>query len=139
MPGPGSQAWSKADQIGGKTRRERKQDARTAEAATMRACYRLVDARDGGQCRVCKKRASPTATTLLERMHRHHMVYRSRGGTHEPENVLSVCSGCHDAIHVRLDLRVEGDANARDAITGKLAGVKVERYTEQGWKVEKWV
>lgn len=105
----------------------------------MRLCYRRVDTRDEGRCRVCLRRGNPEATTLLDRLHRHHMVYRSRGGEHLPENVLSVCKACHDAIHVTATLRVSGDAEAVDAVTGKLAGVVVERVTDAGWTVEKWV
>jgi hypothetical protein len=139
MPGPGSVAFSKLDQSGGKSRRQAKADKRAEEAAELKSCYRIVDARDGGRCRVCNRRASPQATTLLDRMHRHHMVYRSRGGQHESSNVVSLCAACHSAIHVEMVLRVDGDATARDAVTGALAGVQVSRYTETGWKVEKWV
>ena len=138
MPGIGSHAYSKADQLGGKTRRQSKADARAKEAAEIRACYKAVDQRDGGRCRVCRTRGNPHATTLLERLHRHHMVYRSRGGEHVTSNVVSLCSGCHEAIHVLMTLRVEGDADARDAVTGKLAGVQVSRYSESGWAVEKF-
>ena len=139
MPGPGSIALSKAKQVGG-SRVARKQAARAAEAQAIKACYREVDERDGHQCRVCRKRCNPRAISMLDRAHHHHMVYRSRGGQHVPESVITLCAACHDAIHVRMELRVTGDANARDAVTGKLAGVKVERYTvDRGWQVEKWV
>jgi hypothetical protein len=51
--------------------------------------------------------------------------------------VITVCTKHHDEIHVHATLRLEGDATARDAVTGKLAGVQVSRHTETGWKVEK--
>lgn len=138
MPGEGSIALSKAQQVGG-SRFSRKQEKRAAEAREMKACYAQVDERDGYRCRVCRKACNPRAVSLLERAHRHHMIYRSRGGEHVPECVVTLCASCHEAVHVRMELRVSGDANARDAVTGKLCGVRVERYTEQGWEVEKWV
>ncbi len=139
MPGVGSQPYSKLQQSGGKSRRQAKADKRAEEARAIRDCYKAVDARDKGRCRVCGRRGNPQATTLLDRIHRHHMIFRSRGGQHGPSNVVSLCAECHDAIHVKSTLRVDGDATARDVVTGKLAGVQVSRYTETGWRVEKWV
>jgi hypothetical protein len=116
-----------------------KQRKRTEEASQLRACYKAVDERDAGRCRVCGKRGSPTAVGLLDRLQRHHMVYRSKGGEHRSENVLSVCAACHAAIHVDGSLRVIGDADVRDAVTGKLGGVAVWRLKESGWTEEKFV
>ena len=118
------------------SRVEAKRAKRAAEAKQIRECYQAVDARDGGKCRICGRWAKPDAVGLLERMHRHHMVYRSQGGEHAPENVLSVCAACHAAIHVRGVLRVTGDANVRDAVTGAFCGVTVERLRDGGWHVE---
>lgn len=137
MPGPGSVAVPKF--VNGKTRLQEKLARRTAEAQAIRLCYRQVDQRDGGRCRVCKRRGNPYATTLLDRLHHHHLIYRSRGGTDEPENVASICAQCHDAIHTLGEMRLEGDANARDAVTGRLAGLCVQRLIDGQWQVEKWV
>jgi 5-methylcytosine-specific restriction endonuclease McrA len=137
MPGIGSIAVPKV-RPGQLSRLQAKQQRRTQEALEIRMCYRAVDERDGGRCRVCKKRGHPQATTLLDRLHRHHLIYRSRGGTHEPENVVTVCASCHDAMHVDGTLRLEGDANARDAVTNKLAGVCAMRLLDGVWQVEKW-
>jgi 5-methylcytosine-specific restriction endonuclease McrA len=114
-----------------------RQKRRTAEAATLRECYQQVDRRDEGRCRVCGRRCSPTAVAMLDRAERHHLVYRSKGGTHEPANVVTLCKFCHSAVHGGT-MRLEGDANAKDAVTGRLAGVRVERQTDTGWRVEKW-
>ena len=130
-------AISKLDSLNGKTRQARKQEARTEEAKAMRDCYALVDARDQGRCRVCGKRGSPTAVSLLDRLHRHHMIYRSRGGEHIPSAVITLCANCHAEVHVAGELRLEGDANVRDQVTFKFCGVTVSRYTESGWKVER--
>ncbi len=121
----------------GSSRVAEKKAKRAAEARAMLACYREVDRRDLGRCRVCRKRGHWGATSLLDKLHRHHMVYRSQGGEDTPENVLSVCAGCHAAIHVEGTLRVQGDANVRDAVTGKFCGVEVSRLTENGWQVER--
>ena len=29
----------------------------------------------------------------------HHRLYRSRGGTDDPINLVSLCNGCHMAVH----------------------------------------
>lgn len=136
--GIGGAPYSKLEQLGGKSRRQLKQEARAEDIRQMKACYKAVDARDGGRCRVCRTRGNPNAMTLLERLHHHHLVYRSRGGQHETDSVLLLCGDCHEAIHVTATLRLEGDADARDVVTGRLAGVQVSRYTEAGWQVEKY-
>jgi len=53
---------------------------------------RRVLARDGHRCRArgCGRR------TLLEI---HHRVPVSRGGTHDPANLVTLCHGCHQALH----------------------------------------
>ena len=49
--------------------------------------------RDGYKCQSGQKvKHSP-------RLHVHHKVFRSRGGTNEPANLLTLCSDCHDALH----------------------------------------
>ena len=130
-------AISKLDSLNGKTRQARKQEARTEEAKEIKACYAEVDKRDQGRCRVCGKRGSTTAVSLLDRLHRHHMIYRSRGGEHIPAAVITLCATCHGEIHVSGELRLEGDANVRDMVTFKFCGVTVSRFTESGWKVER--
>lgn len=110
--------------------------AKKAQASSdERACYKAVDTRDKGRCRVCGKRGNPQAASLLDRIHHHHMILRSRGGQHEPSAVISLCAGCHSEIHVEHTLHVEGDANARSAESGRLCGVKVSRFGEAGWRV----
>lgn len=75
---------------------------------------------------------------MVERGERHHLQYRSKGGGHETANVLLICRTCHDAVHVKGTLKLSGDADLRDE-RGNLSGVKVERATDSGWKVDKWV
>lgn len=106
------------------------------EAKAIKACYAAVDARDGKQCRVCQARVGGVG--LLDRTHHHHLVYRSRGGQHDPSNLVSLCPPCHTALH-NGEIALSGDANARAAETGRLCGVKLERYTDAGWRVERWL
>lgn len=47
--------------------------------------------RDGYQCHKCK--------TKKGKMHVHHVVFRSNGGTDSPENLIVLCSDCHDKLH----------------------------------------
>ena len=48
-----------------------------------------VMARDGG-CRFCGTRT---------RLHVHHIIYRSQGGQHTPENLIVLCNQHHDLVH----------------------------------------
>lgn len=47
--------------------------------------------RDGYQCQKCK--------TKKGKLHVHHIVFRSNGGTNSPENLIVLCSTCHDRLH----------------------------------------
>lgn len=99
-----------------------------------RECYAQVDRRDSHCCRVCRARVGGVG--MLQAVHHHHLVYRSRGGAHDTKNVLSLCVKCHSAVH-NGEIRLSGDADARSHI-GVLNGVKLERGDEAGWKVEGW-
>lgn len=137
MPGPGSIALSKTQQADGGRVTRRTQRIAKAEA-NKRKVHQAVDARDHYTCRVCGRYCSPLAVGLLQRSHRHHLVYRSAGGKDTTENLCTLCAHCHDDEHHKR-IRLSGNADLRDKKTGKLAGVKVERATESGWRVEKFV
>jgi hypothetical protein len=53
---------------------------------------RFVELRDGNRCRIPGCRS----TRCLEL---HHIEHREHGGGHEPENIVSICGGHHDAHH----------------------------------------
>lgn len=59
---------------------------------------RAVLDRDNERCRRCGEEA-PEKLTL------HHVTYRSRGGGHHADNLVTLCWPCHAEIH-RGDLRV---------------------------------
>jgi 5-methylcytosine-specific restriction endonuclease McrA len=122
----------------GPTRYRTKATRKAEKEAHERTVHQAVDARDHHTCRVCGRYCSPRAVTLLERSHRHHLVYRSAGGKDTTANLITLCAHCHDDEHKKR-IRLSGDADARDKATGQLRGVKVERTTESGWSVEKWV
>ncbi len=116
----------------GSSRYDEKIAKRAAARKAERECYRVVDARDGHQCRVCGRQCSLTAIPLVDRAERHHMIPRSLGGKHEPSNVVTTCKGCHERVHLRGDMKLSGDAQLRDD-RGRLCGVTVEELTESGW------
>jgi 5-methylcytosine-specific restriction endonuclease McrA len=107
---------------------------RTAENKAERECYAQVDRRDEHACRVCHKPVGGFG--MLESVHHHHLQYRSRGGESETKNVLSLCVRCHAAVH-NGEIRLTGDADYRNQM-GNLAGVKLERATDAGWRPEGW-
>ena len=49
---------------------------------------------DGNKCRFCGSRGGVFG------LHVHHVRYRGQpGGTHERNNLLTLCSECHDVVH----------------------------------------
>jgi hypothetical protein len=127
VPGVGSRAYSKLDQIG-QTRRARKQARVTADTRAERACYRHVDARDGDACRICRRWIGARAI-------HHHMIPRSRisvaRGRHSFSNVIRICTDpCDEAIHRTATLHVEGDAEQR-------GGVEVWVRDSNDWRLDR--
>lgn len=52
---------------------------------------RMVHARDQGKCRWCGRTNAG--------IHLHHVIYRSSGGKHLVENLLSLCGEHHALVH----------------------------------------
>lgn len=103
----------------------------TAEKKAERECYALVDRRDDHCCRICRKRVGGIG--MLQAGHHHHIVMRSRGGQHDLNTVVLLCVEHHHAIH-NGELRLEGDANARNS-QGQLCGLTLMENAEAGWRV----
>jgi hypothetical protein len=57
---------------------------------------RRVYDRDGYECQNCGRNGGPIGNAEL---HAHHIVPISKGGTHKQSNLITLCSGCHWAIH----------------------------------------
>lgn len=72
--------------------RKMQQARRRLAQTTLAAASVLVRERDGNRCRVC---GHPYAVEL------HHIVFRSQGGKHEPENLVCLCAHCHGLVHHR--------------------------------------
>jgi len=47
--------------------------------------------RDNYQCQKCK--------TKKGKLHVHHIVFRSNGGTNLPNNLITLCKSCHNKLH----------------------------------------
>lgn len=62
--------------------------------AEFRSVRRSVLERDGHRCQHCGR-------PMYRGMHVHHIIYRSRGGTNLPSNLISLCPSCHGRIHGR--------------------------------------
>jgi hypothetical protein len=56
------------------------------------ATVRFILRRDGGRCRVPGCRSA-------RGLEIHHICHRAHGGTHEPANLVALCSACHQAHH----------------------------------------
>lgn len=113
------------------SRVERAKQKQADVEAAWRAVCKVVDARDGKQCRCCDRRSDPEATGLLKRGHRHHLVYRSAGGKDESSNLVTLCAQCHSDEH-HSKLWIEGNPDDRltfyrkDASNGALFTVREE-------------
>jgi hypothetical protein len=79
--------------------------------------------RDGYRCRcpVCFS----IETTL------HHLLYRSRGGTHAKQNLISLCPFCHLKGEHEARLKVRGTADAPKWILGRRPILVVEGRTKR--------
>lgn len=52
-----------------------------------------VLSRDNYTCQHCKGKSKDS------RLHAHHIVFRSNGGSDEAENLVTLCKTCHDILH----------------------------------------
>jgi 5-methylcytosine-specific restriction endonuclease McrA len=47
--------------------------------------------KDGYQCQKCKGKN--------KKLHVHHITFKSKGGTNTPDNLITLCTDCHDKLH----------------------------------------
>lgn len=57
--------------------------------------WQAISAAKMGPCRVCANAGSYTAHLL------HHIVFREDGGDDIADNIVPLCAGCHNGIHLR--------------------------------------
>lgn len=117
----------------GPSRFMRKLETIREKQRTEREVYAAVTTRDQSCCRVCHRFCRPRAIGLLEKAHHHHLIYLSAGGKTTTENVCLLCAFCHEFEHQHR-IQLSGNADLRDAVTGRLNGIKVERLIENGWR-----
>ena len=72
------------------------------------ATQRTVWLRDGERCRVPGCRSA-------RGLEIHHIVHREHGGSHAPENLVLLCSACHQAHH-RGALQIRGTADQLEVV-----------------------
>lgn len=54
--------------------------------------------RDNHQCQNCGQRSNNDGEVVLNA---HHIVPKSKGGSHRESNLITLCGGCHRAIHAK--------------------------------------
>jgi 5-methylcytosine-specific restriction endonuclease McrA len=106
---------SRLDRLGRKnTKRLAKARAKRLKDERDRFTWQLVRAavynRDGGKCRVCQKALMLHSRDPYQEAHTHHVVYRSRGGTDEMSNLVTIC-GLHHAMEHQHTLGITGTAD----------------------------
>ena len=64
--------------------------------------------RDNHECQICCKKEGYKRKNGI-RLETHHIVYRSRGGSDDPRNLITVCPVCHPKIHAgKITIDIEG-------------------------------
>jgi len=96
-----------------------KADRRAKQDRAAIATRSEVRNRDGFKCRACKKRCVDV----------HHLKLRSRGGTNETSNLVSLCRLCHAKRHAGELTIVGDDANRTLIFRGRAASVRYQRRT----------
>lgn len=69
-----------------------KRDRQRERESLQRSVAAAVSERDGRSCRCCGRR---------DKLHHHHLTFRSKGGAHSTENECLLCQFCHSLIHAR--------------------------------------
>jgi hypothetical protein len=109
---------------------------------------RFVELRDGNRCRIPGCRS----TRCIEL---HHIVHQEDGGTHEPENIVSICGGHHGAHHRdrlwiggtatnlvvhRIDEQpIANDANTRAAVAEPPSPATAPRTDDTNTRSTAWL
>ena len=60
----------------------------------------MVRARDHYTCQCCGKKGCGLEV--------HHIVYRSNGGSDDPDNLITLCENCHKKVHNGMKLSLRG-------------------------------
>jgi 5-methylcytosine-specific restriction endonuclease McrA len=60
------------------------------DATSYRELHRQVLERDGWRCQNCGR---------IQNLQVHHLKFRSRSGADSEENLITLCTTCHAALH----------------------------------------
>jgi hypothetical protein len=73
-----------------------------AHQSTHRAAREYALQRDGNTCMRCGCALETGEGEGGEAGEAHHLLPRAAGGPDAPENMVTLCSRCHDAVHSKL-------------------------------------
>lgn len=88
----------------------------------------FILSRDNHCCQKClgKKRD--------DKLHVHHVIFRSNGGTNSPDNLITLCKTCHDTLHLHenaqkesLKLQKKQKITTLDAVQVSTIGVYLKK------------
>jgi hypothetical protein len=68
--------------------------AKTSDPTELRKAKKVVHERSGGWCEGRVPLVCTHAATDV-----HHLILRSRGGTHDPATLVHLCRACHTWTH----------------------------------------
>jgi hypothetical protein len=85
--------------------------------------------RDGYVCQHCKGKSKD------KRLHAHHIIFRRNGGPDTPDNLITMCKPCHDALHrgefsIKLSKRLKQTKHATEM------GIISAYLKKSGWVFE---
>lgn len=117
----------------GQTAAMEKIDEQRAIERAWEALKKFIAHREKFRCRLCGKACHYGAAKVVDKADAHHIIFASAGGPDASWNLIYLCRGCHDLIHVLKRFFLSGNADEKDEL-GK-GTVKVERPVEGGFEV----
>ena len=88
----------------------------------------FILSRDGHCCQKCSGKKKD------HKLHVHHIVFRSNGGTDSPDNLITLCKTCHDNLHLHshaekesLKLQKKRKPNTADAVQVSTIGTYLKK------------
>ena len=85
--------------------------------------------RDGFVCQHCKGKSKD------KKLQVHHVVYRSNGGTNEPNNLMTLCETCHKKVHDE-DLLLKKSAKRKSTKDATQVSIICSALKKIGWIFE---
>jgi len=100
-----------------------KKDGESYQRGRQKGFYNVkayVLSRDKYTCQKCKTNKSG------QHFHVHHIVFKSKGGTDSPDNLVTLCEPCHTKIHLLSDKKAIKES--------KLLQIKMQKNTASATK-----